>query len=115
MRPTFPRLSGGSQPLDTKHGQFIGGWGNLGSQPQKGITSYALSANRQRPLAGTANAAVFNVWRRFRAQALYFIPPLLIAYTTMNWAIEKNEYYNSKHGRAEAEEKDALGGGSVRA
>lgn len=26
----------------------------------------------------------------------------------------RNEYYNSKSGRAEAEEKDALGGGSVR-
>ena len=27
----------------------------------------------------------------------------------------RNEYYNSKSGRGEAEEKDALGGGSVRA
>lgn len=60
-----------------------------GSQTQKGITTYALSANRQRPLAGTANAAVFNSWRRFKAQALYVIPPFAIAYMTMNWAIEK--------------------------
>lgn len=61
----------------------------LGSQTQKGIITYAISANRQRPLAGTAHAAVFNSWRRFRAQALYVLPPLAIAYLTMSWAIEK--------------------------
>ncbi|KAG8526774.1 uncharacterized protein KY384_008203 [Bacidia gigantensis] len=95
---------------------YIGGWGNLGSQPQKGVTTYALSANRQRPLAGTLNAAVFNTWRRFKAQALYVIPPLVIAYSAMNWAIEKNEHYNSKPGRMEDEQaaKEATAGGSVR-
>ena len=62
---------------------------SVGSQTQKGIITYAISANRQRPLAGTAHAAVFNSWRRFRAQALYVIPPFAIAYLTMNWAIEK--------------------------
>ena len=94
-----------------------------GSQPQKGITTYALAGNRQRPLAGVMTAAIFNNWRRFRAQVLYFAPPLIIAYTTMKWAIEKyvdlrcytfvdsnqsnvagfarNEYYNSKKGIAE--------------
>jgi len=60
-----------------------------GSQTQKGVTSYALSANRQRPLAGTLNAAIFNTWRRFSHQVLYFAPPLIIAYVTMNWAIER--------------------------
>ena len=60
-----------------------------GSQPQKGITTYALAGNRQRPLAGVMTAAIFNNWRRFRAQVLYFAPPLVIAYVTMNWAIEK--------------------------
>lgn len=60
-----------------------------GSQPQKGITTYALAGNRQRPLAGVMNAAIFNNWRRFRAQVLYFAPPLIIAYMTMNWAVEK--------------------------
>ncbi|MCJ1472574.1 hypothetical protein MMC13_001223 [Lambiella insularis] len=89
MRPSLRLLSGGSEPLDTKNGQFLGGWGNLGSQKQKGIVTYALSANRQRPLAGTLNAAVFNSWRRFRAQALYVIPPFAIAYATMDWAIKK--------------------------
>lgn len=33
--------------------------------------------------------AIFNNWRRFRAQVLYFAPPLIIAYMTMNWAVEK--------------------------
>lgn len=61
----------------------------MGSQPQKGIVSYAISANRQRPLAGTAHAAVFNSWRRFRAQVLFWAPPLLFFYGLMNWAVEK--------------------------
>lgn len=109
-------MTGGSAPLDTKHGQYLGGWGNLGSQTQKGITTYSISANRQRPLAGTLNAAVFNTWRRFRAQALYVIPPFVVAYMTMNWAVEKNEYYNSKTGRMhDAEAADAATqGGPVR-
>ncbi|MCJ1285645.1 hypothetical protein MMC26_004986 [Xylographa opegraphella] len=92
MRPSPRLLSGGSEPLDTKHGQFLGGWGNLGSQTQKGITTYSISANRQAPLAGTLHAAIFNTWRRFKAQALYVIPPFAIAYATMNWAIEKQEW-----------------------
>jgi ubiquinol-cytochrome c reductase subunit 8 len=90
-----------------------------GSQTQKGVASYALSANRQRPLAGTLNAAIFNTWRRFSHQVLYFAPPIIIAYVTMSWAIERfvtlqrtllqgctdnilrNEYLNSKAGRLE--------------
>ena len=60
-----------------------------GSQPQKGIVHYGLSANRQRPLAGTLNAAIFNTWRRFSHQVLYFAPPLVIAYYSMQWAIER--------------------------
>ena len=62
---------------------------STGSQKQKGIVTYSLSANRQRPLAGTMNAAIFNTWRRFRAQALYVLPPFAIAYLAMDWAIEK--------------------------
>ncbi|MCJ1455447.1 hypothetical protein MMC28_005802 [Mycoblastus sanguinarius] len=109
-------MTGGNAPLDTKHGQYLGPWGNFGSQPQKGVTTYSISANRQRPLAGTLNAAVFNTWRRFRAQALYVIPPMLIAYTAMTWAVEKNEYYNSKPGRMHDAEAaaEATGGGTVR-
>jgi len=116
MKPTIRLLSGGSSPLDTKHGQYLGPWGNIGSQPQKGITSYSISANRQRPLAGTLNAAVFNSWRRFKAQVLYVVPPMLIFYTTYQWAVKQNEYLNSKEGRmAEGAKADELtGGGSVR-
>jgi ubiquinol-cytochrome c reductase subunit 8 len=94
-----------------------------GSQPQKGVVTYGLSANRQRPLAGTLNAAIFNTWRRFSHQVLYFAPPLVIAYYTMQWAIERfvpmavhvgvftnnghrNEYLNSKAGRLEFGEEE---------
>ncbi|GAM87912.1 hypothetical protein ANO11243_059400 [Dothideomycetidae sp. 11243] len=82
-------------------GQYLGNWGNFGSQTQKGIITYAVSNNRQRPLAGTAHAAVFNTFRRTRGQILYWSIPLLVGYETMKWAIERNEYLNSKAGRAE--------------
>ena len=60
-----------------------------GSQTQKGIASYSLSANRQRPLAGAFHNAIFNTFRRTSAQVLYVLPPFLIAYATMHWAIER--------------------------
>ncbi|MCJ1266880.1 ubiquinol--cytochrome-c reductase subunit 8 [Lobaria immixta] len=107
---------GGSEGPDKKHGHYLGNWGAFGSPTQKGIVTYAISANRQRPLAGTAHAAVFNTWRRFRAQALYILPPIVIVYVSMSWAVEKNKYYNSKAGRladAKAAE-EATGGGPVR-
>ncbi|KAK4539629.1 ubiquinol--cytochrome-c reductase subunit 8 [Oleoguttula mirabilis] len=69
--------------------------------PQKGIVHYALAQNRQNPLAGTAKSAIFNTFRRTRNQILYWAVPMLIAYETMEWAIERNEYLNSKPGRAE--------------
>ncbi|KAI2633071.1 cytochrome b-c1 complex subunit 8 [Hypomontagnella submonticulosa] len=78
-------------------------WGHLGCiLPQRGIITYTLSANRQNPLAGAANAAVFNTWRRFSKQVLYWAPPLAVAYYAMEWANHRNEYLNSKAGRAEA-------------
>lgn len=58
----------------------------LGSQPQKGVTTYALSANRQRPFAGAAHAAVFNTWRRFRGQVLYVVPPFVALYLIIDYA-----------------------------
>lgn len=102
-----------------------------GGFKQRGIITYGLSANRQNPLAGTANAAVFNTWRRFKGQVLYFAPPLVFFYYAMEWATERygrdrwatenapppppypgmphvlmlghrNHYLNSKPGRAEA-------------
>lgn len=63
-----------------------------GSQTQRGVVHYGLSANAQRPLAGAGHAAIFNVWRRFSHQVLYFAPPLIIAYVTMEWAIERFVY-----------------------
>lgn len=60
-----------------------------GSQTQKGIITYALSQNRQRALAGTAHAAVFNVFRRTKAQILYWSIPLLVGYELMHWATER--------------------------
>ncbi|KAJ5938061.1 ubiquinol-cytochrome C reductase complex subunit UcrQ [Penicillium verhagenii] len=66
--------------------------------PQR-IATYSLSPNRQRPFAGAFNAAIFNSFRRFRNQVLYVVPPFVVAYATMNWAVERNEYLNSKPGR----------------
>ena len=97
-----------------------------GSPRQKGIVTYSLSSNRQRPLAGILNAAVFNTWRRFRGQVLYFAPPLVLAYLVMDWATQKsvlsiefassehklsyspyrNEYLNSKPGRLANADKE---------
>lgn len=64
--------------------------------PQKGIVTYSLSANRQRPMAGALHAAIFNTWRRFRHQVLYVAPPFIVAYAAMNWAIERygREYHS---------------------
>lgn len=62
---------------------------NTGCPTPQRIASYSLSSNRQRPLAGAGHAAIFNTFRRFRHQVFYVAPPFLIAYATMNWAIER--------------------------
>ncbi|KAI8958126.1 cytochrome b-c1 complex subunit 8 [Daldinia sp. FL1419] len=88
-----------------KYGHYLNKdkWGHLGCVlPQKRIITYSLSANHQNVLAGAARDAVFNTWRRFSKQVLYWAPPLLGAYYAMDWAIKRNEYLNSKAGRAEA-------------
>ncbi|KAM5434289.1 Cytochrome b-c1 complex subunit 8, mitochondrial [Microsporum ferrugineum] len=86
--------------LDPKHGVFLGGWGNLGvATPMKGITTYSLSQNRQRPTAGMLYNAFFNTYRRSKAQILYVLPPFIAAYALMDWATKKNEYLMSKPGR----------------
>lgn len=96
--------------------------------PQR-ITTYYLSPNRQRPLAGTFHAAFFNTFRRCRMQVLYVAPPFIAAYAAMNYAEEwyvccpipasgwsvarralvtdccRNEYLNSKPGRMAAGEE----------
>ncbi|KAJ5382412.1 Cytochrome b-c1 complex subunit 8 [Penicillium concentricum] len=89
---------GGS--VDPKNGHFIGNWGEFGTLPDpQRIATYSLSANRQKPFAGAGHAAIFNVFRRFRHQVLYVVPPFVAAYAVMNWAIERNEFLNSKPGR----------------
>lgn len=57
--------------------------------PQKGIITYGIAQNRLRPLAGTAQAAVFNTFRRTRNQIMYWGIPLLVAYEVMQWATER--------------------------
>ncbi|KAI0836394.1 UcrQ-domain-containing protein [Hypoxylon sp. FL0890] len=77
-------------------------WGHLGAiLPHKGIITYTISANRQNVLAGAGRDAIFNTWRRFSMQVLYWAPPLMAAYYAMDWANKRNEYLNSKAGRAE--------------
>ncbi|QIW96116.1 hypothetical protein AMS68_001634 [Peltaster fructicola] len=84
---------------EKKPGQYLGPWGAIGSMPQKGIIHYGLSNNRQNPLQGTFNSAVFNTFRRTRNQILYWGVPMLIGYSVMEWAGERNEFLNSKEGR----------------
>ncbi|EME48823.1 hypothetical protein DOTSEDRAFT_122363 [Dothistroma septosporum NZE10] len=102
MRASQILRAGGGEK---RPGQYLGPWGALGSMPQKGIVHYGLAQNRQNPLAGTASAAIFNTFRRTRGQILYWAVPLLVGYQTMQWAIERNEYLNSKAGRAEFSEE----------
>lgn len=52
--------------------------------------TYGMAPNRQNPLAGAAHNAVFNSWRRFSAQVLYVVPPFIVAYYTMQWAIDRS-------------------------
>lgn len=63
--------------------------GCIGSMPQKGIVHYGLAQNRQNPLAGAFNSAIFNTFRRTRNQILYWGTPLLIGYYAMEWATER--------------------------
>jgi ubiquinol-cytochrome c reductase subunit 8 len=62
---------------------------NTGSQPQKGIVSYALSPNRQRPLAGTLHNAIFNTARRTKDQLIYWLPATVLGYVIVRWAIDR--------------------------
>ncbi|EGS18319.1 ubiquinol-cytochrome c reductase complex-like protein [Thermochaetoides thermophila DSM 1495] len=99
MRPTQTLLGGGADIPLGKHNHYLGGWGAFGGMPQKGIVTYGVAPNRQKPLAGAMHDAIFNTWRRFSSQVLYFAPPMIAGYYLMNWAIERNHYLNSKAGR----------------
>ena len=80
--PSAPRPA---RPEADLH-SYMGWWGSFGGPAQKGVTTYALSSNRQNPMAGTAYNAVFNSWRRFKGSALYVIPPFVAYYLMMDWA-----------------------------
>ncbi|TLS31036.1 hypothetical protein PpBr36_02830 [Pyricularia pennisetigena] len=102
MRPTqIMRGGGGDGPIG-KYNKYLGGWGAFGTpqQKQKGIVTYNVTPNRQRPFAGAGHAAVFNTWRRFKGQVLYIVPPFVAAYYIMDWATHENHFLNSKPGRA---------------
>merc|ERR1711964_866940 len=64
MRPTAAlrlqatRILRSNAHPDPKAGKYLGSWGDFGSPTQKGIITYAMSANQQNPLAGTMHAAV---------------------------------------------------------
>ncbi len=99
-------MAGGGESTGgrVKHTYHIGGWGNPyegGGQKGRGIIQYAMSANRQRPFVGFFTKGVWNTVRRAKNQILYVVPPFIVAYSVMHWAIERNEYLNSKAGRAE--------------
>ncbi|KAI1502882.1 UcrQ family protein [Biscogniauxia marginata] len=100
MRPTQALMAGADIPLG-RHNKYLGTWGHFGGQKQKGIITYALSPNKQNPFAGAAHAAIFNTWRRTKNQVLYVAPPFIFFYYALSWAIERNEYLNSKAGRQE--------------
>ncbi|KAJ6782784.1 hypothetical protein PWT90_04141 [Aphanocladium album] len=99
MRPTQKMYGGPNWKVGNWLGHDFGAFGGAGKV--KGIITYGLSANRQNPFAGAAHDAVFNTFRRTKSQIFYWAPALLAGYYLMHWATERNEYLNSKAGRAE--------------
>ncbi|KAF3932026.1 hypothetical protein ABW20_dc0104069 [Dactylellina cionopaga] len=99
---------------------YIGNWGNFGTYlppaylptpspslaRQRGIISYTLASNRQKPTAGALRGAIFNGWRRFRGQVLYVAPPFIAGYLLLDWAEKRNHFLNSKQGMALQEADD---------
>lgn len=81
----------------------MGWWGHMGSRPQKGITTYAISPYAARPFKGAFHAAFFNVFRRVRNQALYIALPVGIFWAVWTDARDYNEYLYTKAGREELE------------
>lgn len=75
----------------------------MGSPAQKGITSYAVSPYAQKPLAGAAHNAVFNLFRRFKSQVLYLAIPAGIYWAWWVNSRDYNEYLYTKAGREELE------------
>ncbi|ERT01777.1 cytochrome b-c1 complex subunit 8 [Sporothrix schenckii ATCC 58251] len=75
------------------------------TQKQRGIVSFGIAPNRQNPFAGAGHDAIFNTWRRFSRQVLYWAPAFIGGYYIMQWATERNHFLNSKHGRPSADEE----------
>jgi hypothetical protein len=48
-----------------------------------------MSPNRQRPFANAFTKGFWNTVRRSRNQVLYFVPPFILAYSAMEWAIHR--------------------------
>ncbi|MBE3050456.1 hypothetical protein IMZ48_49775 [Candidatus Bathyarchaeota archaeon] len=60
-----------------------------GGKAQKGIITFQVAPNRQNPLAGAANDAVFNTWRRFYGSFFYVAVPAVTGYLIMDWASKR--------------------------
>jgi hypothetical protein len=60
-----------------------------GLRAQKGIITYGIAPNRQNAFAGAAHDAVFNTWRRFSAQMLYWAPAAITGYYVLEWATHR--------------------------
>lgn len=60
-----------------------------GGEPQRGIVTYGLSANRQNPFAGASHDFFFNTFRRTKAQIFYWLPPMVAGYYIITWATER--------------------------
>ncbi|CDK25573.1 unnamed protein product [Kuraishia capsulata CBS 1993] len=84
-------------------GAYMGWWGSMGSTKQKGITTYSVSPYAQSPLKGALKSAVFNTYRRSKAQILYIVIPGVIVWNIWAKARDYNEYLYTKAGREELE------------
>ncbi|KIV96311.1 hypothetical protein PV10_00193 [Exophiala mesophila] len=80
-------------------------WGHKAIPKQTGIVTYALSPNRQRPLANAFYNAFFNTFRRSRAQFWYVVPPFVAAWWLLEWAEHEAHFASSKEGRRQAQER----------
>jgi ubiquinol-cytochrome c reductase subunit 8 len=70
----------------------IGDWGNpyaAGGRGGKGTAAYSLSSNRLNPLAGVLRKGIPNIMRRAKNQVLYVVPPFVVAYYALQWAVER--------------------------
>ncbi|GME77757.1 unnamed protein product [[Candida] boidinii] len=84
-------------------GAYMGWWGNIGSPKQKYITQYTVSPYAQDPLKGSLEKAIFNTFRRTKAQILYIVIPGIIVWNVWTNARDYNEYLYTKAGREELE------------